>query len=906
MIMMMCALSGVSNAAELTGWISHSSPWGVWKPTYGDLFPVKEIVRDLAAIGCDSVMMLDQHPRGGPLSHPTNVANCVSDKRLGGRDYVKELLEEAAKYNMKVWLGYSTPAYGKSYGKTDYTGLNHPGILNIYRSIVDEIGRKYGKHKNLAGFYWHELNASEGHNKHNSDIKEFSEFCKKNFGEAYNRKKMPETNPDDKWWRRFYLYRINIMCNFVGQMRKKAKPYGLQTSFCAYTPEVANGQSWRWGYGVVELEKVCDRIWFIGTRECSRPYQNIRGTWLDFGPSYNGANMAKNFAYAFHGKPLFMFENMAALYPDMLRKYYSYIPRYKALGDIYIARKGQTKKSMKAFYGKDNIKKWMKIITQWQGGKTIADIALVVNPTPFILQHPLNPGMKYKAYVDDLVVSITKRYDTDAFVMNSVEAISPEKLSRWPLIIIPTDMGYGLTTKMIESLRVYLKNGGTILAIATPLQTSRRDLTMPIDLCEKFFGLKIESMSPGGYVTTKGADKFWASKIMNVNSLPGTQIVTKDSNTGRPIVTRKGNAYFMTIGFNKESAPFFQKTLDKLVKPALRIARKGEIRIIKSTIKDKLVCISLYGKGEATLHLDAKKLGLKSEKLLVKDIITGNIISKTDAASLKKEGIAVKITYKDQPLVLAIGGQENIQKVKSLAFKISDFDKLYTIAGIENAEVPIMVPKKKGFKIAVYHSGYGAAELVKALNSSNKLNAFIVPRIGPEVFAASDVLILPQSTQQSYFNGSNKMIRSWIKKGGKVILTHDAVGFKKHKTHFPEIGQGISAIGGPFPEKRFTEVLVVAKSPIIASFKKDAVISHGYTDHIAIKPGANSTVLVKDKKGNPVLVVGKFGKGTVVLNGMMPGWVSIGSRAYDGKAGRPTKSELQIIMDIISYLNQGK
>ncbi len=902
MLIMLFALFAISNAAELTGWISHSSPWGVWKPTYNDMFPVKEIVRDLAAIDCDSVMLLDQHPRGGPLSHPTRVTCCISDKRLEGRDYVKELLEEAAKYKMKVWLGYSTPAYGIPYGKTDYMGLNHPGILNIYRSIVDEIGRKYGKYKNLAGFYWHELNASEGHNPHSKDIKEFSKFCEKNFGEKYNRDNMPETNPDDKWWRRFYLYRIYIMSDFLSEMRKKAELYGLQTAFCAYAPETANSQSWRWGYGIVELEKVCDRIWFIGTRDSSRPYQNVRGTWLDFGPSYNGANMAKNFTYAFHGKPLFMFENMAALYPDMLRKYYSRIPKYKTLGDIYITVKGQTRKSMKEFYGKDNIKKWIKVITQWQGGKTVADIALAVNPTPFILQHPLNPGMKYRAYVDDLEAAITKRYSIDAFVMNSLEAVSPQIISRWPLIIIPTGMGYGITAEMAKSLQAYLNNGGTLLAIAAPLRKSRRDLTMSTDLCEKFFGVRIDGSSPGGYVAAKGSDKFWTSKIIEVKSLPGTQIVVADSNTGRPILTRKGNAYFMTIGFNKESAPFFQKILERLVKPALRIDAKGETRIIKSIIKNKVVCLAMYGKGNATLRLDAKKLGLKSKEFLVRDIVTGNIISKTNAAVLDRDGAPVKITYKDQPVILAIGGSENVRKVKSLTYKISDFDKLYTIAGIENPEVPIIVPKKKGARVAVYHAGKGAAELVKTLNSSSKLNVFLVPRIGPEVFGASDVLIIPHSDQQSYFNGSGEMIRNWVKNGGKLILTHDAVGFRKHKVLFPEIGQGAAIVGGAFPEKRFTETLVAAVFPIIASFKKNDVIIHSYTDHVAINPEKNSVVLVKDKMENPVLVAGKFGKGMVILNGMIPGWVSIGSKAYDGKAGKPSKSELQLLIDIISYL----
>lgn len=48
-------------------------------------------------------------------------------------------------------------------------------------------------------------------------------------------------------------------------------------------------------------------------------------------------------------------------------------------------------------------------------------------------------------------------------------------------------------------------------------------------------------------------------------------------------------------------------------------------------------------------------------------------------------------------------------------------------------------------------------------------------------------------------------------------------------------------------------------------------------------------------------LVAKYEKGTVVLNGMMSGWASIGKNFYDGKAKEPSGGELKLLENSVKW-----
>ena len=195
---------------------------------------------------------------GGPFYHPTSVKHAATVS-MDGRDYLKELLDETSKYGIEVWLSWAAPI--KPLPGTDIFGLNNPDLTAHYTQLLEEVARKYGNYRNLAGIVWHELDAAESKDEHRDDLQDFINFAKSNFpdGESYTGQLPIKLDPNDKWWRRYYLYKIHCVNSFVAQMNDAAQLHGLRTDFVFYPPEL-NMNPWNWGYDIVGLEKYCSHM----------------------------------------------------------------------------------------------------------------------------------------------------------------------------------------------------------------------------------------------------------------------------------------------------------------------------------------------------------------------------------------------------------------------------------------------------------------------------------------------------------------------------------------------------------------------------------------------------------------------------------------------------------------------
>ena len=110
-------------------------------------------------------------------------------------------------------------------------------------------------------------------------------------------------------------------------------------------------------------------------------------------------------------------------------------------------------------------------------------------------------------------------------------------------------------------------------------------------------------------------------------------------------------------------------------------------------------------------------------------------------------------------------------------------------------------------------------------------------------------------------------IRKMVEKDGKgVIFSHNAVGREKltnlGKSIFPEICVGFDARVADHTD------LIVADDTLFKGFlKKDGKYKEGYVDHMAVIPGKNAKILLRDDTGKVVAVAGKVGKGFVVYTG---------------------------------------
>ncbi len=394
-VVMAAALAAVAGEGVIGAWVSPGAPYGIWKKSHGDHFPVGVMAKGLVDVGVNEVIFFDQGSRGGPFAHRTAVTHAVTEPRMDDRDFLEELLQATEPHGIGVWLAWTPP--DGAYPGTDIRGLNDPRLVELYVAMTEEVGRQYGRHKNLRGMHWHEVDCAEAVDEHEDDLAEFSAFCQERFGEAYSGDRMPRLDAADRWFRRYVLYRQAIVSALVAATGKAAAPFGLKTSFCYYAPESFRGESWRWGYDILALEELCDAQWFNGySEEAGKPYQTIRGAWIDLGLSYRGVNLSRNYAYGFHGGSLWFFEHRSPVFLDEVRAYYDGVKGWKEkYGDFYVGYLGHSERAVELFLGREKVSRWLGALGRWQGGDSPARVAVAVNPTPFMMQHPQAPDTEY-------------------------------------------------------------------------------------------------------------------------------------------------------------------------------------------------------------------------------------------------------------------------------------------------------------------------------------------------------------------------------------------------------------------------------------------------------------------------------------------------------------------------------
>jgi hypothetical protein len=689
---MIAGFSTFAMEKDVTVWMSPGGPRGIWEKSCGDPFPVKRLVEDMAYVGVTEILFFEQEGRGGPFLHPTSVPRAITSAHMKDRDFLRELLEETAKCNIKVWLAWTTPS-GK-YPKTEFEGLNHPEVLKIYTDEIEEVARNYGKFRNLAGFMWHEVDCSEAVDKHEDDVSEFAGFCQQEFGEKYTGTQIPKVDAQDKWWRRFFLFRNHVVNEFVRTMAKTAHRHGLKTHFCSYTPESYVGESWKWGYDIIALEKLCDRQWFSGySIESGKPYQQVKGACLDFGPSYQGQILARNYGYAMHGRPVSYFEYRSPVYLEEVRQYYRGVKNFSAThGDFYTGYLGQQAKELELYCGKENLKQWIGMMTRWQGGRSTARVAVAVNPNAFLMKNPLSSGAEYDKKVRSLMTALAAGTDVDGLLLESQFALKYKNLLNYSLIIIPEDMGSGLSKPMLKCLRQYIDKDGNLLIISTPMTTAKPDFTDEENFTREFCGLEIAGNGQAGYITpvsdslTVRSGKFWSGSVKQVQTHTAEPCVNQRGGGG-PLLFKNKNVYFSTAGCSVDAAPFFAEIVNGVNHQPITLTNNTGLRILEGVSKDGVVCLSIWGNGKTSLCLDPAGLGLSEKRYRVKDIIAGTLFGDFTGAQLAA-GIPLEIRHLYQPVLLAVGPADAVDAFRGLYASSDVFAGMTAKGSLDNPEVP--------------------------------------------------------------------------------------------------------------------------------------------------------------------------------------------------------------------------
>jgi uncharacterized lipoprotein YddW (UPF0748 family) len=173
-------------------------------------------------------------------------------------------------------------------------------------------------------------------------------------------------------------------------------------------------------------------------------------------------------------------------------------------------------------------------------------------------------------------------------------------------------------------------------------------------------------------------------------------------------------------------------------------------------------------------------------------------------------------------------------------------------------------PPSSGLRVGVYYNGLGSEGIFDALSQSKGIAPVWIYHIEPSHLASVEVFILPQLFELTDLTPQTiKSLRHWVESGGRIILTHDAVGLRWHPRVFPEVGHGTKLVASRSVQTQLA----------LRGFAKGIKFDHEYTDHAQLELLPSTNVLVTEQKTNkPVVAAGRVGKGLVILNGLIPGY----------------------------------
>jgi|GEM_PF-1466250 len=205
-----------------------------------------------------------------------------------------------------------------------------------------------------------------------------------------------------------------------------------------------------------------------------------------------------------------------------------------------------------------------------------------------------------------------------------------------------------------------------------------------------------------------------------------------------------------------------------------------------------------------------------------------------------------------------------------------------------NAGQPVRVGVAKG-------TGDEMIRAVLAKQPDMRVAALV--EVTASTLANCDVAIIPQTTDRDRLLRLTPVIQEWVKAGGGVLFTHDAVGYRGLPAMFQSIGGGADIC-------KTDRLKIVAEHPVTKGLADGHSFNPGFRyDHIDLLAGNAGVTLVADEAGRPVIVVGIIGAGRVVLNGMLPGYAAAAdSPGGAGKPQEPSGEELAILLNSVRWL----
>lgn len=197
-----------------------------------------------------------------------------------------------------------------------------------------------------------------------------------------------------------------------------------------------------------------------------------------------------------------------------------------------------------------------------------------------------------------------------------------------------------------------------------------------------------------------------------------------------------------------------------------------------------------------------------------------------------------------------------------------------------------------GLHIGVVQGGYGSEGVLRALQGQEGLEACALWGVTAAKLAACQVVVYPQPrAPQGAPAEIAALLGDFVRQGGGLLTTHDAVGFRGLISPVPAVCEG------GVDKLRLATWQVVADHPVTTGLPRGAALATTYYDYITLRPGPAGTVLAASPDGAPVVVAGESGKGRYLACGL-----ALGLAAAGDAETAPSAEEMILLRNAVQWL----
>ncbi len=394
-------------------------------------------------------------------------------------DEFDRVLAEAARRGMTVGLFLNWNDAGIDLASRAYR--------QSMRNLVDALAAKKRQYPNLTSLWWDEIWCAMSRNSYSNRLDAFRDFCRAEFHEDYPGDAMPPAaNPDDKWWRRYIVFKYCIYEDFSRDLVAYSRANGL-TSIPFLVNPFAYRRSQGWGHDRYRLSKIGDFTLAPTYYKNPMPVENsIMHLQADFG--------GFPFTQVLRGLPVehWTFASMVNN-PELIAK----------CKEIYA------------------------LAGEWRGARPAEEVAVLTFP-PALLGKFLKAEEVHRDHEELLQLTLSAY-----FAARMLDVRETRLYQQYKILLLPKYAGYSIPQFALDGLLEFVRRGGSLFVIDAEIAVGRRDLTDPAPRTAELAGFQ-----PGAERPLAGPARLAGLMDMQLPLAEDTQAAALPvgGDKGRPIV----------------------------------------------------------------------------------------------------------------------------------------------------------------------------------------------------------------------------------------------------------------------------------------------------------------------------------------------------------------------------------